>query len=260
MTYGFQTLLTVTRGNDENGVNDGALYVALLRKNEYDARKQKRASCEQRSKKPACAVEPFPSSWRETPRLHFLLFATIERVYARATRTNAESTSTPRSRSWLDGLHFNGVCLCTFSLCAQAVQQEEGADRYETLHHVQPGKFFGHEAFLYSDRKQPPGVKKGVRALVDSSMYLLSEGSILDLVRNATRESQSRFHVGVAWDRLISEKKYSMMFPPPHPKTCELLSLIHRHARQNTTRRVLAFMDTRPSPNRDPPVRPTRIN
>lgn len=68
-----------------------------------------------------------------------------------------------------------------------------------SLYIVPQGKFFGYDFFMENNQNPNPGSgapdpsgdkteKMGMRALMDCSMYLLSESKILHLVRRAGRD------------------------------------------------------------------------
>lgn len=95
----------------------------------------------------------------------------------------------PDDRTWPFSTH----------ACQALLQDETGSQL--GLYIVQQGKFFGHEFFMDNRNTQTsnnthnssnglaglgsPREKMGMRALVDCSMYLLSEPKILHLVRVA---------------------------------------------------------------------------
>lgn len=69
----------------------------------------------------------------------------------------------------------------------QTVRQD-GSDGLEKLNKISEGDFFGYETFMAQqssdpvDQEQQRQQQTGVRALTDSSMYLLSETNMLLLV------------------------------------------------------------------------------
>lgn len=80
---------------------------------------------------------------------------------------------------------------------------QDEAGNQVNLHVVPQGKFFGHEFFMENHPSPnldagPPDLhgermeKMGMRALVDCSMYLLSESKILHVVRRAARLNSTR--------------------------------------------------------------------
>lgn len=86
-----------------------------------------------------------------------------------------------------------------FRRCTQAFLQDEAGNQVN-LYVVPQGNFFGHEFFMENNPNPNLGAgvsdpnngetteKMGMRALVDCSMYLLSESKILHLVRRLASE------------------------------------------------------------------------
>lgn len=72
-------------------------------------------------------------------------------------------------------------------LLYQAVREDEGLEQHASLYAVQPGNFFGHDAFLpQSEGERPQQGKISFRAVTDCSMQTLFESDILQLVRGQT--------------------------------------------------------------------------